>query len=823
MSGPGDAARVFKAYRVRPRLLFVSILLISAVGIAYEIALTRVFSIAQWHHFAYMAISMAMLGFAVSDTALGLARDRLRGREALVFRTAALLVPFGIVGCYAVSQTVPFETLELVSQPRQVGYLFLLYTILALPFLLVSTCVAVGFLLEPRRVGRVYFYTMLGSGLGAAGIIALMFFAPVASLPYLLAITAAGAFVLCALDSRRWLLGGFGALAGGAIVVALAGTTPIRVSDYKGLSYALRFPDATVVAEARSPLAELTAVSSALIRETPGQISGYSVEESGALPEQVGLYFDAGAVSPVHRFAGSLEPFAFLDHVTSALPYQLVARPRVLVVGAGGGTEVLSALVHRARAVIAVEVDPRVIPLVNETLGDFSGGLYARNDVRVVVADGRGFLQSHADRYDVIQIALLDSFSASAAGVHSLSESYLYTTEAVSLYLNRLTNRGVLAITRWLETPPRDAIKLFATVVEALEANGIENPWHHVALIRSWNAATVIATRTPLSEYQIRAIREFTAERGLDRAFHPGIDETEANQYTLLEQPTYYHAAREILFGDRERFYAEYPFHVEPATDNSPYFFRFFKWRSLPALIDAMGRDVVSFVEWGYLILILTVAQGSLAVLLLVLLPLSLLGRGETPPGVRPRTVLYFGGLGLAYMFLEIAFIQRFMLFLAYPVYAVGVVLTAFLIFSGLGSLFADRRLGAVGGGSATRRLVGVAIVLIAASVLLYGLVLPHLFGAGAGWGDAWRIAASLLFLAPLAFLMGIPFPAGLQLVSDRYERQVPWAWGVNGGASVVGAALAALTAVHVGFNGVVGLALVVYGGCYLVVRRIAA
>lgn len=808
--------------RVRPRFLFVSILLIGAVGIAYEISLTRVFSIAQWHHFAYMVISVAMLGFAISGTALGLARDRIRGHEASVFRAAALLVPFGIVGCYAISQLVPFETLELASQPRQIGYLFLLYVVLAIPFLLVSSCIAVGFLLEPGRVGRVYFFTMLGSGLGAIGVVCLMFVAPVASLPYLLAIPAAVAYGLSAADSRRWLLAGLGALVAGAAVVLIGGTTPVRVSDYKGLSYALRLPDATVVAEGRSPLAELTAVSSALIRETPGQISGYSIEEHGPLPEQVGLYFDAGAVSPIHRFDGSLEPFAFLDHVTSALPYQLVARPRVLVIGAGGGTEVLSALVHRAREVIAVEIDPSVLPLVSGTLADFSGALYARDDVRLVVADGRGFLRARADRYDVIQIALLDSFNATAGGVHALSESYLYTTEAVSLYLDRLSDRGVLAITRWLETPPRDAIKLFATVVEALEANGVENPWHHVALIRSWNAATVIATRSPLSESQVLAIRDFAAERGLDRAFHPGIDETEANEYTILDEATYYHAAREILFGDRERFYAEYPFYVRPATDDSPYFFRFFKWRSLPALIDAMGADVVSFVEWGYLILVLTVAQGALAVTLLVLLPLGSLARPEESPGVRRRTVLYFGGLGLAYMFLEIAFIQRFMLFLAYPVYAVAVVLTAFLVFSGLGSLFADRRLAMAGDGSHTRKLVGLAVSLIAVSALAYGLALPFLFGIGAGWGDGWRIVGSLLLLGPLAFLMGIPFPAGLQLVSGRHERMVPWAWAVNGGASVMGAALAALTAVHLGFSGVVVLAVAVYGGCYLVMRKLS-
>jgi spermidine synthase len=805
---------------VRQRRLFPAIFLQSAVGIAYEIALTRVFSIGQWHHFAYMIISMAMLGFAASGAVLGLLRERVRGFETEIFRAAALLVPVSLVACYTVSQQIPFETLELASQPRQIGYLLLLYIVLAVPFFTVSTCIAVAFLLEPRRVGRVYFFSMLGSGIGAATIVGLMFAAPVAALPYFLAAAAAVAFLFSSLNARAWLAGGLAILIGAAALVAAFGTTPVRISEYKGLSYALRLPDAKVVVRARSPLSELTAVSSELIRETPGQISGYAMSEHGALPEQIGLYFDGGAVSPVHRFDGSLAPFAFLDYVTSALPYQLVARPRVLVIGAGGGTEVLNGLLHGAIGVTALEVDPSVVSVVSEALSGFSGGLYRRSDVRVVVAEGRGFLESHPDSYDVIQIALLDSFSTSAAGLYALSESYLYTREAVALYLDRLSERGVLSITRWLKTPPRDAIKLFATAVEALEASGAEAPWQHLVFIRSWNTATVVVSRSPLTESQVRSIRDFAEARGFDRVFHPGIDETEANRYTVLDQAIYYRTARQILFGERQRLFRDYPFYVVPATDGRPYFFRFFKWRSLPALLDALGRDVVNFLEWGYLILALTVVQAALASLAFVLLPLGLFGNRAS--GGRGWTVLYFGGLGLSYMFLEIAFIQRFMLFLAYPLYAVAVVLTAFLLFSGLGSLFADRRSGGRGAVMPAARLVGLAVAGITASVALYAVVLPTVFGASAAWPDAWKIVISLLLLAPLAFLMGIPFPAGLQLVSDRRDLLVPWAWGVNGATSVVGAALAALAAVHIGFGGVIAIAVAVYIGCFLALRRLA-
>lgn len=791
----------------RGRLL-PAILLVSAVGLAYQVVLTRIFSIAQWHHFAYMIISVAMVGFAVSGTLLGVWRERIRGREAALFRLSALLLPLSIVGCYAASQAIPFETFELVADTRQLLLLFLLYLVLSVPFLLVSTCVTLGFLLLPRGVGRVYFHNMLGSGLGAAGVVAALFGLAPSVVPVLLAAAAAAAFLLSSVGARRWLVGGTALLAAGALWLGADGVAPIRVSEYKGLSYALDLPDAEVVATEENPVSRITAVRSSRIRETPGQLAGYPMGRLGRLPEQVGLYFDAGAVSPVHRFEGSLESFAWLDYVTSALPYRLLERPRVAVVGAGGGTEVLSALVHGARDVTALEVNPGVFSVVRGRLGEFSGGLYDRSDVRPVVAEGRGFLQATRDSFDLVQIALLDSFNAASAGVHALSESYLYTREALSLYLRRLTSGGVLSVTRWLRTPPRDLVRLFATMAEAAEETGYEDPARHLAFIRSWNTGTVVFSRRPLGEGDVAAIRGFAEGRGFDRAWHPGLEPRETNRYTVLGRPTYHDMARRILAGgeEREELYREYPFHVRPATDDRPYYFRFVRWKTLPRLARTLGRDWINYVEGGYLVLAGTVGQAAAAALLLVLLPLLVLGPRAGPGGGgRAATVLYFGALGLSYMFLEIAFIQKFMLFLHHPVYAVAVVLTAFLAFSGLGSWFADRWEGA------RRRLVRGAVAGIGLLGLLYYLLLPPLFSAWAGWADPLRIAASVLLLAPLAFLMGVPFPAGLQTLSDRRERLVPWAWGVNGAASVVGAALAALLAVHAGYAAVTASAVLLY------------
>ncbi len=789
--------------------LYPAVFLVSAIGIAYQVVLMRVLSIAQWHHFAYMIISIAMLGFGASGTLLTLVRSKLSGKERPAFFFSLLLLAISLPLCYVWSQRIPFETFHLVTQGDQFGWLLALYVILALPFFLVSTCITLAFFLAPRRVGRVYFVDLIGSGLGAAAIVGLLFLFPPDWLPYLLSLPL--------LLLSGWMAFTMGPISKGvfAVVTLTAltvfgfhGIAPIRVSDYKILSYTMQFPDAEIVAEAQSPLSQIKVVHSRQIRETAGQLGNYPFRQYGPLPEQTGLFFDAGSVSVVNRFDGDLEALAFMDYVTPALAYRMTKAPNVLVIGAGGGSDVLMALHHGARHVTAVEVDPSVFPLIDAHLLEFSGGLYHRDDVTPVTAEGRGFLKAHGGSYDVIHIALLDAFNAAASGVYALSESYLYTREAIELYMQHLSEDGVLAITRWLKTPARDAIKMFATLVEACEAAGIDDPGGHIAFIRSWNAGTLLLSRSPWTEEQLSEIRAFSNSRGFDIAWMPGLQPDEVNRFTMLEEPIYYRSALAILSDQREAFYRDYLFDVRPATDDRPYFFQFFKWDTLRVLVRDMGFEWVPFVEWGYIALLATIAQGAVASALFILLPLITLSRLTETRGARRWVVMYFTALGLAFMFLEIAFIQKFMLFLTYPIYAVAVVLTAFLVFSGCGSALADRWRGD------RLPIVAAAVAGIVLITVIYTLMLPPLFSAWAGWPDAGRVAISFVLIAPLAFCMGIPFPSGLQLVSDRYAAMVPWAWGINGFASVMGASLATFTAIHLGFRVLVWSAALLYILC---------
>lgn len=794
-----------------PRFLLPALFLVSGLAITYQIVLMRLLSIAQWHHFAYMVISVAMLGFGAGGTVMTLLRERIRGHEGGIFFMVLLLFAVSMPLCYVLVQQIPFETFHLVTQGDQWGWLLLLYGVLAIPFLLASACTTLVFFMRPQRVGQVYFVDLLGSGIGAAVAIGALFLFSPAVLPYVLALP-----VLVVAGCMAWFAGARWRYAWGAVALlamiwmVAVGMTPVRMSEYKALSYALQFPDAEILTTRHSPLSKIHVVESSMIRETPGQLGNYPFSEAGPLPRQIGLFFDGGAISAVNQYDGDMDRFRFLRYVPPAVAFSVLQEPRTLVIGAGGGMDVWMALKHGAPHVTAVEVDPRVFPLMNDVLGEFSGHLFERPDVRTVLADGRGFLQGEGGEFDLIQIALLDAFNAAASGVYALSESYLYTREAMQLYFRHLSPQGVLAVTRWLKTPPRDAIKMFATLAEALEAEGIENPGDHLAMLRTWNAATLLMSRSPWTDEQIAAIRTFTQTRGFDMDWLPGLQPEEVNQFTVMAEPVYHEAALAILGPERDAFYRNYLFYIRPATDDRPHFFQFFKLDTLPALVREMGTDWVPFVEWGYIALWATLLQGGVASVILILLPLWVLCRRSETGGGRRWVVLYFTALGLAFMFLEIAFIQKFMLFLAYPMYAVAVVLAAFLVFSGLGSLTVDR----------WRKqcpqfagwlVVTMAVIGIVVLTAIYAVSLPHVFVAWSAWGDGARIAVSVVLIAPLAFCMGMPLPVGLQYVSDRFAAMVPWAWAINGVASVMGAALATLTAIHLGFRVLVWLAAAIY------------
>jgi spermidine synthase len=797
-----------------------AILLLAAAALGYEILLTRLFSIVAWHHFAYMIISVAMLGYGAAGTLVALTQRVLAERFAAAFIACALAFWATSIGGFLLAQRVAFNPLEILWDPRQTLRLAAVYALLFVPFFCAATCICLAFTRFPAAAHRIYAFDIVGAGLGCLAALALLH--ALSAQHALLAIGALGG--IAGLSAARRAGYGPGILmavaAGVAIAVLRAGPadwTRLRLSEYKELAQALAVDGTRIVGQRSGPLGVITVVESPRVpfRYAPGA----SLVSAHEPPPQLGVFTDGDAMSALVKYDGRREPLAYLDDLTSALPYHLRPRPRVLVLGAGAGADVLQAIAHDAAAIDAVELNRQIVDLVETQFAEFSGRPYRATGVELHIDEARRFVAGGRGRYDIVQVALLDAFGASAAGLHALAESYLYTVEALQDYLRRLTPDGVVAITRWVNLPPRDMIKMMATAIAALEREGAAEPGTHLALVRGWRTATLLVGNRPFSERDVAAMKAFSAARAFDLDWYPGIRPQEANRRSVLEQSWFHDGAAALLGPDREGFLDRYKFDVAPATDDRPYFFHFFKWRTLPEVLALKERGGLPLLEWGYPVLVATFVQAIVIATLLVLLPLAVAGGapGVGAPGVsRARVGAYFLALGGAFMFVEIAFIQKFILFLGHPLYAVAVVLFAFLVFAGFGGRYAGRRQPAT---APPRTATGPAMA-IGIIALAYLVAMPAAFPHLVRLPDSARVAVAIALIAPLAFAMGMPFPRGIKALGERAPALVPWAWGMNACASVVAAVGAALFAVQFGFNAVVAAAVAMYGVAAWVGRR---
>ncbi len=790
----------------------IAIALISAAVVAHEVLLMALFSLIQWHHFAYLVVSIALLGFGVSGSLLVLGLRPLQRIYRGFAASQACLFAFAAVLCFAVAQRLSFNPEELIWDPDHWLRLLLVMLLLMLPFLFAANLIGLTLIVCRQRLARIYAADLLGAGLGALGVVALMFlFEPARALQAvaLLGLAAAAVLWLECGGRRRVALALFALPAVLLLALPRAWTEP-QVSPYKELSQVLRIPGARIVEQRHSPLGRISVVESPAqpLRHAPGLSLMAAVEP----PPQLGLFADADGMSAITAYRGDPAALAYLDAMTSALPYHLGAKPRVLILGAGGGDGVLQALYHGSARIDAVEINPQVVDLVANRFDAFSGGIYRLPSVRPVVAEARGFLQRGGDDYDLIQVPLLDSRAGVAGGVHGLSENFVYTVEALELALGRLEPGGTLALTRWIRLPPRDSLKLFATAIAALEAGGSETPGRQLVLIRGLQTSTLLVKNGAFDTTEIERIRAFCRERAFDVAYYPGMPAAEANRVNQLEAAYFHDGATALLGPDAEAFSRAYKFNLEPARDDRPFHHHFARWSTLVELFALRGRGGSALIETGYLTLLLSLGLGLALSLVLILGPLLLLRRDRGAPAAsfnRLRLLSYFAALGLGFLLIEISFLQKFILLLQHPLYAAAVVLASFLVAAGLGSAYAQRYTGSL----RAQRVTVYAVILILACGGAYIALLGPLLQLAGAWPLPARIAISVALIAPLGFAMGIPFPLGLAAVGPGPADLAPWAWGINGCASVISAVLASLLAIHLGFN----LVILIACGCYLV------
>lgn len=777
--------------------------LISAAALAYEILLIRMFAIVHWHHLVATAISLALLGYGASGTLLALVGGRLRRHFAPAFIANALLFSLSSLACVHLAQLLPFDPQAMAWDPMQFVYLSATFLILAFPFLAAANCIGLALWQFRDRIPRIYGYDLIGAGLGA--LLLLVGLGRMLPADNLFAIFLAGILVaVAAAASQRWHPRTITLLGLSIAVAAWTWARPeLQPAQYKDLSRSLAVIGASLDYRASGVTGTVSTVRNdrVPIRQAPG----LSLNSAHLPPRQLAVFVDGDAAGtlPASDNARDVPP-DYLHDLISSLPYSLLAMPRVALLNAGVGARVEQALALDASSVIAVEPNPLLHEMV---CAHYAEAARHRCDARTDWRSQslRSFATRTAEEFDLISLAI----ETDPAGVDALQTDFSWTHEALATYLKRLSAGGILTIEGPTRYPPKLVPRTLETLAVALEAHGIRNPGAHIAVIRGWQRFIVLAARTPLSPEREEQIRSFAGRLGFDLVWLPKMAPTEANRYQQLAQPSYYQAASELFGGTQATPTVSSRFRVEAHSDDIPFPNRFTRWSEWWQALCCGDSTARAQLDAGLVVGTMTLGVVTLSGLLLIILPLLLPDRRRTSgprERLRSRTLAYFSLVGIAFLFVEIAWIQRLQLYLGHPVYATTAVLVSFLTFAGLGSLWAQSK-----PPTASRRLLVGATLAIALFSIAYLVFVPDWLSAAAGLPLVLRGSLALILLAPLAFAMGIPFPVGLRTLGDLSESLIPWAWGINGVASVISAAAAPLLAMEIGFSGLIVVAATAY------------
>ena len=815
----------------------IAVFLISAAVIGLELALMRCLNVAAWHHFSYLVISTALLGFGASGTLLTLFGPILQRRFKAWCTILTLAFALAIPLCFRAAEALPLDPQFSLYSARQAAMLLLYPLCLFVPFLLGAMVIGLALMHFSKHVHGIYGANLVGSGLGGLCVTLLMFVLPEVKLLHAVGgLVFVAALLWIASNSKpqtvfrqplgvKWsslwhhpassLLLAAAISAGALVTVEVFSPLALRIDPYKMLAVVRRWEaqsDATHLLTLHSPRGRIDVYDSSLFHET--LFAGFTAPAPP--PSQFRIVVDGNAAGTVFKIEDASQA-EILDHTLMSVPYRTRERPHVLLLGETGGTDVWLARRFDAQNITVVQGNPQIIELLTEILVEESGGVLSLPGVNAVATDPRLFLESSEANYDIIQLVHAEGMAVGVSSLLSVNEDYLLTREGLALCLEHLNPGGVLAITRQQQDPPRDNIKVLVTLTEALESLNVEAPDDHIIQFRNYLAVTTLASRTPISADVCERVVSICQELRLDVEWLPYPGVNYEDQIARVSGPpgenySYYHyAAQEIFSSRREAFLKDWVYHVAAPTDDSPYFYNFFKWGSIPLFQSVYGSGWFRKLELGYVVVVGVLVELTIVGVLLILLPLLWLKPPKKSGHGRLSTGLYFLLLGLAYMLLEMVFIMKLTRFLGDPILAAGGVVSAFLVFSGLGSLTSRRFF------SRSPRTIAIAAVGIVGLAVCYTFTLDGVFELGAGWPTAIRVFAAVLLVGPLAFLMGWPFPNGLACIERESASLIPWAWGVNGVASVVGPPVGVLLAVASGFHWVILLAAGLYEGAGLV------
>ncbi len=838
--------------------VIASLFIVSLSLIALQLFYMRTLSVIRYHHFSYLVISTALLGFGASGTYLTCAFKRIEKHFNASAERVLLAFSISIPVSYSFVKLLPIDIRYLLYSPEQVLLLALYNLLVLVPFFFGALFIGACLRYYREAIPVLYGVNLFASGLGGLGALWVMQVIPAEILPLVPAVAGVVAQFAWAVGStqaqrsaetqadtkagpqaetktgsqnsagnsagdsagepNRGRRKSFKAAVAGLLIAVAGFTVPVEsgIDQYKSLAHIRRLEqqgDAEHIFTDYSPRMRLDVYEVPSLHQT--LFAGPTAQE--APPPQLSILFDGEIAGTLFRIEKA-EQAKILDSTPQSLAYRLMEPQkklkRALLIGEVGGTNIWLARRFGTEQITVLQPADILIDSFRQGLHEKGGEIFMSKGIETISTPARLYVERASRKFNIIHIASAEGMPAGSSGLQSLHEDYLLTREGIHACLHRVEDGGFVSATRGIQSPPRDNIKISAMFLDALRDCGVKRPGQHLLQARNYLAVTTLVSISPIRQEVIDRFCRECRRLGMDVEYYPGIHSNDVTQRHRIQGPTgkdysyYHHAVMSMVEGNGEEFFDSWVYNVRPPTDQKPYFHNFFKWSSFGKFIDTYGAGFLRRMELGYIVLVLTFAEICIVAFILILLPLWA-GRRQQAEGQftvshvhakgwRLPVLLHFGGIGFGFMLLEMVMIQKLAHFLGDPIYSASAVITSILVCAGIGSSLQDRL-----PWPARTRIRGAAglVVLLSLGGLLFLDPLLDLF---IGYAIGIRFIISLAVLAPLAFCMGWMLPSGMQMVRGDVPDLIPWAWGINGFTSVAAGPLAVMLSIAIGFQGVI-------------------
>ena len=779
---------------------YAGLFILSSAVLHLEMVQMRIFSFSLWHHLAYLVITIAMLGFGAAGTLAAIFPTQFAGPNyPRIVVSGSVIFAISTLLAFLFTANARLDTFQLLTpsgvQFSQLLLLFGYYAIFTIPFMAAGCVISAVFMKYSQRSYGMYFVNLTGSSLGIVLFTwAISRYGGERSLfiGSILAVIAAGCFSAAA---KSWKL-----LCTTIILIAVLCFTgwkysafwePVPAPSKAYGMYLDTLSDFRRVYSRWNPISRIDVIAS-------NECMLPWWEKDKTYSPHMALTIDGDATTWLWHFDRHSEAVCDIRDELYSSAYHTKHQPDVLIIGVGGGNDIRTALHYGAKRIVCAEINPLIIDVISSEFSDFVDNIAYMPGVEIHAAEGRSFIRRTQDQFDIIQMSGVDTWSGLSSGAYVLSENYLYTINAFKDYYSRLNPDGILAVSRWGFDPPREMLRMVAVGADAFEESGIANPWDHILVLSSEYFCSTLFKKSPWTQKEIALYTWYLKDHDkFQIKYSPGMNQDNpfCNLMNAYEQ------------GTKAAFFESYLYDIRPVYDNSPFFFDYYKWSQLPNQIFSSGTGGQIGANWpiAMVLLLAMLFQSAILTGLFIFYPLNRFRNAGLHLPEAPSFISYFVCLGIGYIFVEIVFMQKLVLYLGHPLYSISVVLAGLLFFSGLGSLSALVM--------PYRKIAFLPVVLLSLAICIVTsyFIFPIVIRNSLAAPFINRIIITILLIAPTSFLMGIPFPAGLKLAGSRMINLVPWAWGANGGASVLGSIVAILAAMNLGFTAVLFLAALSY------------